>query len=205
MRFDVLGAWRYQVGIAAEAIIEPDGTERKGKVFEADRLVQISPNLPRKNRLEVALHELGHAWLMRLGGLPTCEEVLCDFVAAFTVSSIRFLTASGGETALMRLNPGEKLQPYTARIKLTLNRYCGICSTTVAAGSVECVPDPTVIGQMKLSLYCPHCNHVQSWNETAGPTGLPTAEQVTDNTYQRGRAVADFLRRHPECSVEFQG
>lgn len=113
---NVAGAWRYTVRLA-ETPVEFDGQRVQGVCDSSAKLILISPHIPPEARLEVLLHELGHAWhfsagatldLQRERGDYARQERACDLLAAFTVSSWRFIEACGGEAALMALQPGEE-------------------------------------------------------------------------------------------------
>jgi hypothetical protein len=200
MQFLIAGAWPYQVSIAAEPIID-SGRELMGRFDERGRLILISPACPPQRRLWVLMHELGHAWLAHTGGRPLTEEKTCDLLGTFCVAVIRWLKISGGESALLRLQPGERLRPASARIMLSAGRPCGVCGKSVSPGLVECAPATDASGQISLRLYCDFCEHLQIWREMASVDGLPTAERVSDNRYDRGAEMRAFLVRHPECGV----
>jgi hypothetical protein len=200
MKFVIAGVWPYLVGIASEPIVE-GGRAKMGRYLEREKRVEISPDCPANYRLTMAVHELVHGWIVHNGSRPRGTEGLCDFVATVTVSTIRWLNANGGETALLRLQPGEVLQLGAARIHLTRNRWCALCQETVAGGSVDCRPAEDVAGVAELTLYCPFCNHVQRWRETMTTGGMPSGMVVGEPSFERDHAkVAAFVKAAPGAS-----
>jgi hypothetical protein len=105
MKFVIAGVWPYLVGVADGPIVI-EGRTRMGRYLENEKKVLISPDCPANYRLTMTVHELVHAWIMHNGSRPRGVEGLCDFVAMVVVSTIRWLQICGGESALLRLQPG---------------------------------------------------------------------------------------------------
>jgi hypothetical protein len=200
--FEVAGAWKYEVGIAPAPIVE-GGKLLMGKFYEAEGVIRVSPHVVPQKRPHVVFHELRHAFLVHANGgqLPATVEADCDLTATFTMNVFKWLWLSGGVPALLALGPGETLRPYPVRRTLGQYRHCGICRTSMAGGSIEHEHDADAPGFLILRGYCPYCEHVQVWRETAGPAGLPNNDPVGEPAFVRGREMREYLARHKELGV----
>lgn len=80
---------------------------------------------------------------------------------------------------------------------------CGVCGLTVAGGQIvthRTVYDGQVSGRIcRRSLFCPHCEHVQSWTEGVDPQGRPNGAVVAGPFYETGEKMDAFLRQHGEA------
>jgi hypothetical protein len=204
MQFSVGGVWRYRVGVAAEPIVW-QGRPVLAQYRRAERTILLSPHCHPDARLQSLIHELRHAHLVELHGgmLPETVEADCDSAAVFTAAVLKWLHLNGGEAALMKLQPGEFLQPATARQVLRTARRCAVCDTVIAGGAVEFGPSRARVGVAQLFAYCDGCGHVQEWEETMDVTGRPNGDPQGEPTFHRGEVVTAFLKRHPEAGVVF--
>lgn len=80
---------------------------------------------------------------------------------------------------------------------------CGICETLVAGGSIVTSAarhDPYLKGRVvDRAIYCPHCNHWQTWVEGVNPMDIPNGSVAAGPNYTRGDQVYEFLRRHRQA------
>lgn len=83
---------------------------------------------------------------------------------------------------------------------------CGVCGWIVAGGSIETSRpawEPKFHGRVvHRRMYCPHCNHIQSWTEGVDPTtGAPNDDVADGPDYESDpHAVEAFLREHVEAA-----
>lgn len=81
--------------------------------------------------------------------------------------------------------------------------HCKDCGMQFNAGFIVTSPPKWNFKATGLTvtrtLFCPHCDHLQTWIEGA-LYGLPNGALVEEPTFERGRAVEKFLRDHPEMS-----
>jgi hypothetical protein len=204
MNFSIGGTWRYRVGIAVQPLAR-DEQPMLAEYTRATRTILISPHVAPRLRFRTLLHELRHAHLLDThgGDLPQSVEEDCDSAAEFTGSVLKWLHLNGGEAALVKLQPGDFLQPATARQALRTARRCAICETVIAGGAVEYLPSRETVGLATLYAYCEGCGHVQEWEETLDITGRPNGDPQGEPTFHKGEVVTAFLKRHPEAGVVF--
>lgn len=199
MRFEVGGAWRWTVGIA-EKPLRHQRRKVNGLCDPEARSITLCPTLEPGRRLAVLLHELWHAWTLTFSGAPRDDEGLADFVAAYYLATSRWMGINGGPTALLRLQPGERLSPGAAKIMLRTARTCSTCGQTVAPGSVDATADGE--GNVRMALWCGSCEHLQTWQEVADVHGNPCGQTVGAPSHARsGDAVKAYLAAHPEMGV----
>jgi hypothetical protein len=198
----VVAGLPHRVGIAAGPLNDERGNECSGRYLDAQRTILISPSCTPAARLSVLFHELRHAFILHAAGgeLPSSLEADCHSAATFAATGIRWLQANGGEVALMKLQPGEFLQPGAARLGVGQGRTCPRCQTAIAGGGVEVQPDPVVIGRAILRAYCTFCERLLTWRETMGPAGLPNNDATEDPVFDGGEEMRAFLRRHGDSS-----
>lgn len=180
------GAGRYLVRITDKPIIH-DGSQCVGLCDEEIDTINLAASLPVEKRLRTLLHELAHGHIFATG-MPRDVESLCDFVATVAELAYRDLMACGGEEALRRLRPNETLGLATGRIGLLRSRSC-VCGGLIAAGDVLCEQDRNKPDQVKLSLFCEHCQQTMTWNELATFGGLPSGVVVGEPRIERGCTI----------------
>jgi hypothetical protein len=169
-----------------------------GLCFPDDRKILISCQAPVTGRMAILLHELTHAWVFSMGE-PRDLEAWCDLNAAIFTQALRDLRAQGGEPALERMQPGESVERKTARLNLTTARYCAACTGTVGIASVIIKPTRKR-GIIELSIFCPHCDHVQRWREISTEDGQPSGMIVGEPQFLRGEKAAAFLAENPSAA-----
>lgn len=195
MRFKV-GPWVFRVSISTGPITHT-GEEVMGLCFPDDRKILISHKVPAGGRMAVLLHELTHAWCFS-GSQPSDLEGWCDLNAMIFTQALRDLRAQGGEPAIERLQPGETLSPTTSRLNLTTARYCHACTGTVGIASVV-IEQTDKPGIVQMTIYCPHCDHLQRWREVSTEDGQPSGMMVGTPRIVRGAAIVAFLANHPHA------
>lgn len=200
MRFRV-GPWRYAVKISNDEIFH-DGKKRMGLCIDDERLILISPNCKLRDRLRVLMHEISHAWLFACG-TPTDAEGLCDLNSTIFATALHDFSIQGGVESLLRLTAGESPESKANTIALTNTRYCAKCQDTVAGGSVICVRSSDDPRMVSLTLYCAGCGHLQRWMESMTIGGFPSGQVVGSPVFERGDAVAEFIREFPHAAPDF--
>lgn len=103
MRFNV-GPFAYEVVVTDDHLEAEDGTSLLGLCQFVGRKILISSQVPRSERLEVLLHELGHAWHQHVPK-PRTEEEHANLWATAMASAWRDLVSQGGEVAVQALEP----------------------------------------------------------------------------------------------------
>jgi len=186
-----VGAETYSARVTDGPIIF-EGAKCVGVCDEAGREILISPTVAPDRRLATLLTELASALMFEIGE-PTGRKAICKFVAVVAENMIRDLAACGGEEALRRLMPGERLGRRTGRIGLLRPRYCR-CGGMIPAGEILCSPDVEKPDQVKLQMFCEHCRITLSWNELATFGGLPGGVVVGEPKIEEGRTI-------PECQI----
>ena len=205
MRFHV-GPWVYRVRITENRLYDENGAELAGLFVWRDREILISNAVPVRQRLDVLVHELRHAWREHFGAGENIEGE-CNNVASFTASIMRQLLRQGGEPTLMRLDCNGMVN-HAAKLNIASERLgaeCMVCGRRFSPIQVSCetAQFDTAAGRLAVArwLFCDFCGHVQRWHELATTSGLPTGEVLDAPELLKGKAAQRFLSEHP---LQFQ-
>jgi hypothetical protein len=225
MRFNV-GPWVYTLKITAAQIVE-DGELLNGQADEGAREIRIAGTVIPEARLDVLLHELRHCWEFHFP-VPRDAEEEANFTASIAAAAMQDLQLQGGRMALMGMagesvtppvrpdvryvpcddsgyQPVECVEGWQSKAPATAKRaQCGMCSLIVGDRSVVTGPvrwETSVGGRVvSRTLYCWHCEQLQSWVEGVDYKGDPNGAVVSGPEYLRGKPVAEFLEAHPEAA-----
>ncbi len=199
MLFNVAG-WVYELKISEGPLHDEAGQPIAGICSESKRQIVISGDAPPRQRLDVLLHELRHAWQYHVGR-PSDDEGDANTAATFTASFMRQFLRQGGEPALMSLGlDGVIDRGIGGAPQAPTGCQCGTCGTSYGAQQIVSEA-PTVDARSGLPgvtrrIYCEHCDHVMEWIEATNQSGVPVGQVVAGPSYIRGQASRDFLLEH---------
>lgn len=206
MFFNV-GPYRYRLAISDRPIYDAEGNQLEGLAVEQRRLLIVSYRVEPDRREEVALHELGHAWLFHFP-TPRTDEERCQFFAATARQFRMDLEEQGGAEAMLQMAP-ERV-PHLSRgvpssaqpIKLpesfglTDRVVCGCCGAEIMCGEIRHAEprQHEYTGQWQVERWadCEACGTLQVWLEYCAPDGRPTGTfvSVPPPRMLRGREAA---------------
>lgn len=224
-----VGPFAYTVKIVQAPFIV-DGAILLGQARYLDRAILISSAVPADRRMEVLTHELKHAWHYhvpiphdaeedaQLSALIT-SQLLADLAKQGGAACVEKLLPESVEAleAEPKPRPPTKVPEWVHYIPVRVveavdsvavpsggRAQCGRCELIVAAGAiVNSEPEWShkhhgVV--VKRTLYCSHCNQLQSWVEACSFRGVPNGAVVEEPTWQDGDKVDEFLREHPQAA-----
>jgi hypothetical protein len=201
MSFDVDG--EYSVSIAARPLIL-DGQPCRAKIDLTSRRIQLSDQLPRRQRRQKLLHELAHAWRDH-HAKPADDESEADDLAAFADAMLTQYLAQGGDPAMESLDPehierDRHFQQRNALAGLTFD--CGYCHAPASVGSIENGPpkwNEDLGGwTVERRLRCELCDRLTIWTETSSSDGKPFGEILP---WPKPRVERDMVSTSPEAPL----
>ena len=152
------------------------------------------------------ISEAAYTDLERQGG-PRALQQMGAIEDQFPVSLLLDTPAQAAQDeGGIRYVPAGDMEPWETSATASGERVqCAECCLIVAGGSVVNerlrFEDKAVGWVLTRTMYCGHCGHLQVWDEGATPTGLPNGSPVGQPKTIRGRAVDEFLQKHPQAAA----
>jgi hypothetical protein len=178
-----IGPWRYRIKIHNPEdgpLTDDTGAVVAGLHSWRTRTIWIDGQLPIDQRLDVLVHELGHAWDAHLG-VPEDQEGALNRKASFTVDVQRQLEEQGGLWALGKLQPDGIAQATDGEAPNTTYAItCPQCQGSIAIGDVVS-SQPRFDGPARMLAVdrratCDFCGVSINWTEGATTAGKPNGK-----------------------------
>jgi hypothetical protein len=155
--------------------------------------------------LNALIASTANAELEDQGGRAALEAMKAPRTAAEVVPARTFATDPFPVETIVKAHPVKYIQPVETTARTSAHRaQCGRCELIVSGGSIVTGPtrwDRGVGGNVVTrSLYCAHCDHVQTWTEGVDFSGRPNGAVVDGPTFAKGEEVEQFLREHQEAT-----
>lgn len=102
-----VGPWRYHVRVSQD-LTDDRGVRLAGRCDFHTHTIWVHADVKRHARLNVALHELRHAWAYHFPK-PKSEEEECDLAASIIAAAFADLSRMGGPAVIADLEPVEEM------------------------------------------------------------------------------------------------
>lgn len=226
---------RYKVRFVNGLLIDPDGKEQLVLANFDRRKIQVSLELSPGMRFVAIMQVFHTAWEHHAGPAAAHEadERFSDMVAQM-IEDVWGEGAPVEAEALMgdpttqrvKRDDGRRVVPlglvdaseatslgvieYDGEVdgKAFYCAQCAKCEALIGDGAIVNEP-PTLerfgMWNMRRTLYCDGCRHLQSWFEACTREGKPTSNVLTPPEFTQGEAVEQFLIAHPRAANVIPG